>query len=350
MTRNTVAVAGGVVALAAVLAVGAIVGPRLAGAPMVTPTAVPIAISPPPMSRTLISANPGALCLLTRRDAVVQEAAASLSLAKPGTKYITAEPQRLVDWTFRGLLAISRLPGGSEIASLHDPQSGASTRLPFVPGANAVSGITVNAPWLAAPRLAGSAQPAFADVTLRSAARPGASMVAAYSSYRIALLDGAGGPGCDLGINRASGEGADLPVIAAEWSSDGRYLAVLLLADAARLGPTVLRIIDMSDNTWRQFDPGPRAISGATWRPGSHTMLLTSALIGEERDTLNMLSVLADGAIALAPLGDGLTFFAPSYWGVRFSPDGERLAIACVQPEADGVVRRGALCVWEVQP
>lgn len=348
MTRNTVAVVGGVGVLAAVVAIGAIVvGAPLVGAPAAAPTAATLPTAAP---RALISTGPGALCTLTQRDAVVREVAASLSLTAPGTRYITAEPQRLVDWTFRGLLTLSRLQSGSEIASLYDPASGASTVLPFMPGTNAVGGIAVDAPWLAGPRIAGATLPAFADVTVRSAARPGSSSVVAYSSYRVALLDGAGGPGCEVGINRASGDDADLPVISAGWSSDGRYLAVLMLADAARLGPTVLRIIDMSNNTWRQVDLGPRAISSATWRPGAHSLLLTSAQVGEERDALSLLSVQADGALTHAPIGDGLTFFAPSHWGVQFSPDGAQLAVACVEPDVEGVVRRGALCVWEVKP
>lgn len=316
--------------------------------PAIAPTAAATLPSAPP--RALISAGPGALCPLVQREAIVRDAAASLSLTTPGTRYLTAEPQRLIDWTSRGMLTLSRRQGGREVTSIYDPLAGTMTMQPGVPAADAIGGVKVDAPWLAAPRLTGVAQPAFADISVRSVVRPGASTIAAFSSYRIALLDSAGGPGCELAINRAGGEGGDLPVIAAEWSSDGRYLAVLLLADAARLGPTALRIIDMNDNTWRQVDLGTRAISSATWRPGSHTLLLTAAPIGEERDTLSMLSVLADGALAHAPFGDGLTFFAPSHWGVRFSPDGERLAIACVEPDVDGVVRRGALCVWEVQP
>jgi dipeptidyl aminopeptidase/acylaminoacyl peptidase len=269
-------------------------------------------------------------------------------------------PARIAEWvspTSALLLVLSGPQAGREAMALLQPETGEMRTLGERTTAMSLPRWSVEAQAvveradarfsaLATPREAAEGDAAYVNAEVQSVADPTGARVAAWSSHRAQLLDVASGDECDLAINRVE-EGADRPIIDAAWSSDGRYLAVLMLADAERLGPTVLRVLDLQAGVYRDAAVDALVVSAMNWIPGRSELLATAVDLGAP-DAADAMYVVDARTGQGARVADAPALFAPAYWGLRFSPDGSSLAAACVQPDADGVVRRGAICTWEV--
>ncbi len=274
----------------------------------------------------------------------------------------TGQPMRIADWA-NSKQSLLMLAKGEDPAIdtllLYDPQTGTSASagerrsaallLRWSEGlgrATEQQDYAVDAAVLNQPRTAGS--PLLAPVTsvIRVLNRPGTTQSLVFGSQQAVLVDSASGS-CTLTINW-DGD-ADLPLIDAAWSGDGRYLAMLMMADPNRLGPTTLRLLDMDLGQWRSAPQLAGAISAMRWRPGSHDLYVTLAHLDapDRQDTFGAVDADTMSPIAV----DGAPeLFAPSYWGFVFGGDGRVLYAACGAPGADGVLRSNALCQWTVTP
>ncbi|MCX6019622.1 MAG: hypothetical protein NTZ50_14190 [Chloroflexi bacterium] len=181
---------------------------------------------------------------------------------------------------------------------------------------------------------------------LQIAAEPNGDRFIAWTSFGARFVDTPNAIECDLVVNRVEGR-PDRPLIDVKWSRDGRFVALLMLADFDRLGPTVLRILDVQKGVWHDVAVGELAVSSVTWVPGRSVALVTAADLGAA-DGMDVMFVVDAESGAVARVDNAPVLFTPAYWGVRFSPDGTQLAASCVVPDPDGVVRRGSLCAWEV--
>ena len=204
----------------------------------------------------------------------------------------------------------------------------------------------VDAAVLNQPRISGSPLVAPVSSAIRVLMRPGSTQSLVFGSQQAVLADSASGS-CTLTVNW--GGAADLPLIDAAWSSDGRFLAVLMMADSDRLGPTTLRIVDMTLGQWRTAPQTVGAISALRWRPASHDLYVTLAH-PDVPDRLDTFAAIDADTLSLIEVDAAPVLFAPSYWGFVFGGDGRVLYAACGVPDSDAVLRSNALCQWTVTP
>jgi hypothetical protein len=150
---------------------------------------------------------------------------------------------------------------------------------------------------------------------------------------------------CALAINTGS-DGA-LPIIDVTWSPDGKSLAALVKADAGRLGPALLRVLDIESMRLRELSTdSPLVATSLAWRPNGEHILLTIAdnPANPSEESLALVD-LAASAIDRDAFG-GERFYAASFWGVHWSPDGKSVAVACAQPATpDAALERGRVCL-----
>jgi dipeptidyl aminopeptidase/acylaminoacyl peptidase len=269
-------------------------------------------------------------------------------------------PARIVEWispTDQLLLVLPGASAGREAMALLTPSSGEVRALGDRSIAQSLPAWSVSAnavieradarfSALSAPRDEAQGVAAYVNTEVQIAADVRGAHTVAWTSYRARLIDAASGEECDLMVNRIA-DGADRPIVDAKWSSDGRWLALLMLTEAERLGPTVLRVLDLERAVWRDVNVDELTISTVNWIPGRLEVLVTAVDLSEPGapDVMYVIDA-ASGGVRRAEGAPAL--FAPAYWGLRFAPDGRSLAAACVAPDESGLVTRGALCSWEV--
>lgn len=269
-------------------------------------------------------------------------------------------PARIAEWVSPTAQLLLVLPGeraGREALALVAPANGAMSVVGDRPiaqsmpawsaGANALAGRPDGRfSALAAPRDPAQSAPAYFNPEVQTTSDASGARTVAWTSYRARFIDVVSGEECDLVANRVE-DGADRPIVDARWSSDGRFLALLMLDEADRLGPTVLRLLDFDRAVWRDVDFDGRAPSTVNWIPSRGAALVTTVDLNAP-DALDAIHVVDAASGAARRVPDAPELFAPAYWGVRFAPDGSALAAACVTPDESGMVTRGALCTWEV--
>ncbi len=133
----------------------------------------------------------------------------------------------------------------------------------------------------------------------------------------------------------------------AAWSADGRYLAALMQRGDALPAQSTLLVWDTQTGAVRaELGDADMTITGLMWHPRANAVIVSAApLSSPEREQLWRLDVA--GAAAELILEGPL--HAPAYWGMAFSPEGDRLAVGCPVPDASsGIVTSGAICVYEV--
>ncbi len=294
--------------------------------------------------------------------AAIASGARKLGFLSGAAKPWTGRPLRVADWAL-SKQSLLILTGSQESALdtllLYNPRTGATdnagqrrsaTLLPrWTDGlgrATDQQDLVVDAQILNLPRAAVAQPMVLVTSLIRVLNRPDSTQSIVFGAQRAVLVDTAGGS-CTLTINWEGD--ADLPLIDAAWSSDGRYLAMLMVADPERLGPTTLRILDMAMGKWRTVKTGDGAISAMRWRPASHDVFVALAHL-EAPERLDTVAAIDADTLASIALDGAPELFAPGYWGFVFDDAGRVMYAACGVPDDDGVLRSNALCLWTVAP
>jgi hypothetical protein len=287
-----------------------------------------------------------AVCALTRADGAVgvRDVAGMTRFAQTDVFYFD-KPARIAGWLDEQALAVG-LDGARPVrfdltaraldtrAVVNDPEISRAAELQ----AAAVALPTPN--------------PAHAYVNgaVRVRPRPGhVGEALLFHSGGAALRITADATACALGVN--SDPGGGLPIIAAEWSPDGRRIAFLLQADQARLGPARLRVLDRETLTLSELAvDGPFVATSLAWHPDAKRLLLT-VVDDVSAPSLESLALIDVDAWTIdRDAFPGASYFAASHWGAHWSPDGFTLAVACGEPaDPEGTLTRGKACLFGEQ-
>lgn len=181
----------------------------------------------------------------------------------------------------------------------------------------------------------------------RMAWRPGTPQAAFYNSTYFFLADVESGQGCEIDLGKEKGEGGfQLWAVVAQWSPDGRYLAMLTTAGVPPVRRVGLSILDMNTGKLSPRHPeaytapGQYYVMGVTWAPDSQTVAILATVEekeGAQLDGLYLVNVTTGENRRMLPQ---MTFpGGGAGWNLAWSQDGNYLAITCLH---------GPLCLVKV--
>ncbi len=177
---------------------------------------------------------------------------------------------------------------------------------------------------------------------------PSEDKVAFYNNYHFFMADLNTGrmPEVDLG----DWNGLELWAMEAQWSPDGRYLALLVTVGDLPVPFVDLAVLDTDTGKFHMLDRDPQdkniSLSDVAWAPDSQHLLILGELTWQEREAEDVSShlYLVDALtgkfrpiLSNHALGGG-----DGGWNLAWSPDGQRLAVNCPTSE------EGRLCVIAV--
>jgi dipeptidyl aminopeptidase/acylaminoacyl peptidase len=181
--------------------------------------------------------------------------------------------------------------------------------------------------------------------------RPGTSQAAVYNGYYFFLVDVESSQGCEVDLGEDVGEGGSrLWAIAAQWSPDGRYLAMLTTAGTPPVKRVDLSVLDTVTGKLRSMHPevyivpGQYYVMDLAWMPNSQ--ILTTLVTVEERDSgwfegLYLIDAATGENRRLLPQ---MTFAGgDAGWNLALSSDGQQLAVTCPTKS------EGRLCLIQVE-
>ncbi len=135
-----------------------------------------------------------------------------------------------------------------------------------------------------------------------------------------------------------------------KWSSDGRYIAMLVTVGELPLRLMKLRILDTFTGEVRDINSEWRNVNNMDWMPRGNVLLIT---VDANQDPL-MASFknlyLVDAATGnLKPIFPEQSFFAISYYGILWSPDGSRIGLSCADATPPDEVTEWRFCTANME-
>ncbi|MBI5564580.1 MAG: hypothetical protein HY870_06785 [Chloroflexi bacterium] len=172
----------------------------------------------------------------------------------------------------------------------------------------------------------------------QTAWRPGSTQVAIYSNVYFFLVDVENAQSCRIDLGHVA-EAGKLSRWAgmAQWSPDGRYLAMLTTAGVPPVSFTDLSILDATTGQMRSLHPeaplesGQYYVMSTAWSPNSRQLVILGAVrrdsTGFQYDGLFLLDARSGSWERILPQYE----FGEGDWGtgIDWSADGKQIVLNC---------------------
>lgn len=179
--------------------------------------------------------------------------------------------------------------------------------------------------------------------------RPNSNQVVFYNRSATYLTNITSGQTCRLELGK-SGE-AERWAINLKWSPDGRYLAALSAIGEPVVPFIDLTILDMATGELHHHNFGLQYLADVAWAPDSMNLIVIGETMQNPRQGnvygLFLLDVMTNSYQQVLP---EIEFPLAGAWGMSWSPDGSKIALACpVLSAGEPTIAEGRICIIHVE-
>jgi hypothetical protein len=173
------------------------------------------------------------------------------------------------------------------------------------------------------------------------AKQPSGTLIALYDGPQLFLLETSTNQSCEIEL------GIPVRITSAEWSQDGRYLAMKTASDlpGQSFSSAGLTVLDATTGHFYTPEIGKELVRQVSWVPQSHDLLVTTDKRqpdGHFGTQVQLVNFIHETTRVLVDDGKWNQFNAGP--NPLWSPDGQSLAIGCPQLSATGDLVAARLC------
>jgi hypothetical protein len=178
--------------------------------------------------------------------------------------------------------------------------------------------------------------------------KPNGEQYVWFNNQAFYLINVTTGNMCEVDLGTAGDHGKRWALFA-EWSPNGRYLALLSTAGEPIFPFINLLVLDTISGEIQKIDvEGNKIVYGMTWSTNNRELLVVTPSV--ENTYEHQLFLVDIVTTKLKMIKTESPLIGTGYWGIDWATDGKHIAVSCpTLVETEQTINTGQLCVMDVE-